>query len=514
MTKKLTQEEFIVRANKVHGEGRYDYSQTHYVSMRQDVTIKCNICGNIFKQNPNHHLRGAGCFECAKKRMGDRMTQEEFIEKARKVHGDKFDYSMVHYTHCRMPITIKCNVCGTIFEQPPANHLNSNGGCPTCRKKAISRAITHEEFVRRATEIHKGKYDYSQSVYRGWDKDIEIRCPEHGLFVQKAGSHISGSEGCPECLKVKMSKANTLSVEQFIKKARKVHGNKYGYDKVDYKSTYDKVIITCPIHGDFEQTPSSHLAGNGCYWCGRESQSKKIKHSQEEFIRMANEVHNGKYSYEKTVYQGTTKDVVITCPIHGDFEQNAGVHLQGHGCPDCGQESWHSQMVSNTEDFIERAREMHGNEYDYSLVKYVNQMTKVKIICKKHGVFEQTPHSHLHWQGCPKCSSSIGERRIMRYLEKHSVKYIHHYRVPYKKPPIKSHFEIDFYLPDHGLFIEYNGQQHYKHIAYWKHDNPLPHRQARDAALRKYCEDREDIRLLEIPYTDFDRIEEILDREL
>lgn len=142
MTKKLTQEEFIVRANKVHGEGRYDYSQTHYVSMRQDVTIKCNICGNIFKQNPNHHLRGAGCFECAKKRMGDRMTQEEFIEKARKVHGDKFDYSMVHYTHCRMPITIKCNVCGTIFEQPPANHLNSNGGCPTCRKKPY-RVLLH-----------------------------------------------------------------------------------------------------------------------------------------------------------------------------------------------------------------------------------------------------------------------------------------------------------------------------------------------------------------------------------
>lgn len=447
--------------------------------------------------------------------MGKRLTQEEFIARAIAKHGKgRFDYSMVHYTYCRTPVIIKCNVCGTVFEQDPTNHLHSNGGCPTCRKKAMSRAITHDEFVRRATKAHKGKYDYSQSVYRGWDNDIEIRCPEHGVFIQKAGNHINGNEGCPICLKEKMSKANTMTVAQFVKKARKVHGKKYSYDKVNYKSTFEKVTITCPVHGDFEQTPYLHLSGSGCYWCGRESQSVKIKNTQADIIRRAKEVHGDKYDYSKVVYKGVNEKVVITCPKHGDFLQTPNIHLQGHGCPDCGNDEWLNKVSSSKEEFIERARDMHGDEYDYSLVDYINHATKVKIICKKHGVFEQTPHSHLHWQGCPKCSSSIGERRIMRYLEKHGIKYKHHHRVPYKVPPIKSHFEIDFYLPDHGLFIEYNGQQHYRHVAYWKHDNPLPHRQARDAALRKYCEETDGIRLLEIPYTDFDRIEEILDREL
>lgn len=444
-----------------------------------------------------------------------KLTTEEFIQRGKEVHGEgTYDYSMVNYTHSHVPVTIKCNICGTVFEQRPFVHW-CGSGCPVCGKKKNAHPLTQEDFIRRSKETHGDKYDYSETVYRGWDNNVQMRCKEHGiLFSIRAGNHFYGAEGCPECLKIKVSAANTKPLSKFIEQARKVHGDKYGYSKVVYRSTFDKVTITCPTHGDFEQTPSSHLAGYGCYWCGRESQSVKIKNTQADIIRRAKEVHGDKYDYSKVVYKGIHKKIIINCPKHGDFLQTPNTHLQGHGCPECGNEEWLDKVTSTTEDFIERARDMHGNEYDYSLVDYVNQTTKVKIICKKHGVFEQTPHNHLHWQGCPKCSSSIGERRIMRYLEKHGIKYKHHHRVPYKVPPIKSHFEIDFYLPDYGLFIEYNGQQHYKHIAYWKHDNPLPHRQARDAALRKYCEEREDIRLLEIPYTDFDRIEEILEREL
>lgn len=444
-----------------------------------------------------------------------RKTTDQFIADAVAKHGNHYDYSQVDYVYCKTPVTIKCNICGTVFQQAPATHLAGNGGCPTCRKKAILRTLSHEEFLRRSKEKYGDKYDYSETVYHGWDNELQLRCKEHGnLFSIKAGNHLNGAEGCPECLKIKISKANTMTIAQFVKKARKVHGKKYNYDKVSYKGSFDKVTIICPKHGEFEQTPSSHLAGNGCYWCGRESQSVKTKNTQADIIRRAREVHGDKYDYSKVIYKGIDKKIVITCPKHGDFLQTPNVHLQGHGCPECGNDEWLSKMTFSKEEFIERARDMHGDEYDYSLVDYVNQMTKVKIICKKHGVFEQKPHSHLHWQGCPKCSSSIGERRIMRYLEKRGIKYKHHHRVPYKVPPIKSHFEIDFFLPDHGLFIEYNGQQHYRHVAYWKHDNPLPHRKARDAALRKYCEETDGIRLLEIPYTDFDRIEEILEQEL
>ena len=446
--------------------------------------------------------------------MGKRTSQEEFIAKANKKHGvGHFDYSMVEYTHCLTPVTIKCNICGTVFQVRPSVHLYGKGGCPTCAKKAMSRAITHEEFVRRATKVHHGKYDYSQSVYRGWDNFIEIRCPEHGVFKQKAGCHIKGSEGCPECLKTKRSVTNALTTEQFIARARKVHGNKYGYDKVEYKDTFTEVIITCPIHGDFKQKPYNHIAGHECYWCSRESQANKMTISQEDFIRRANEVHHGYYDYSKTNFRNTTGIITITCPKHGDFTQLAHTHLAGHGCPECGKETWLEQVTKSKRDFIQQARDMHGNRYDYSLVDYVNSSTKVKIICKKHGVFEMTPNGHLHWQGCPVCCISYGEKRIMRFLERHGIEYKYQHRVPYDKPPMKSHFRIDVYVPAYNMFIEFNGKQHYMEVKPWKYNRDLAVRQARDEALRKFCE-QQNIRLLMIHYKDFDNIEAILDREL
>lgn len=443
-----------------------------------------------------------------------KITTETFIAKARAVHGDTYDYSMVNYVYCKTPVTIKCKVCGNVFQQRPFVHLQGSG-CQKCgRKKAAAPMLTQEEFVRRAKEKNGDRYDYSESVYVGWDKLIQIRCKKHDiLFTMKAGNHICGSEGCPKCLEKKVSIANTKTREKFIEQARRRHGDKYNYDKVDYKSTFEKVTITCPKHGDFEQTPQAHLGGYGCYWCGRESQGKKMSSNTEEFVRRATEVHQGRYDYSKTVYRGSNMKLTITCPIHGDFVQTANIHLCGHGCPECGSDEWLTKVTATKDDFIRKAREIHGDKYDYSLVDYKAQSKKVKIICPKHGVFEMKAHSHLHWQGCPKCARSLGEERIAKYLKANNIDYKWHHRVPYKKPPMKSHFEVDFFLPDFNLFIEYNGKQHYANIDHWNHDNPLSHRQARDAALRDYCKEH-DRNLLEIHYKDFDRIEEILEKEL
>lgn len=122
-----------------------------------------------------------------------------------------------------------------------------------------------------------------------------------------------------------------LTTEGFIERAKAIHGDKYDYSKTVYKNAHADVIITCPIHGDFEQSPSNHLAGKGCKFC-----SGNVSNTTASFIEKAKKVHGDKYDYSKTVFTRNKDKVIITCPIHGDFEQEANSHLQGAGCKQCG----------------------------------------------------------------------------------------------------------------------------------------------------------------------------------
>lgn len=121
-----------------------------------------------------------------------------------------------------------------------------------------------------------------------------------------------------------------ITTDEFIKRANIAHGSKFTYSKVEYVNAHTNVVITCPVHGDFEQRPMHHNNGFGCPKC-----SSKHQYSTEEFIDKANEVHAGRYVYSSTVYTSKEEKVVITCPIHGDFEQRAGAHLRGQGCSKC-----------------------------------------------------------------------------------------------------------------------------------------------------------------------------------
>lgn len=134
----------------------------------------------------------------------------------------------------------------------------------------------------------------------------------------------------------------------------------------------------------------------------------------EEFIAKSREVHGDKYDYSKTVYVNQTTDVVITCPKHGDFLQRPNNHYMGAGCPSCS-----GNRRLTTEKFIERAKNVHGNKYDYSKVVYVNNKTKVSIICPEHGEFLQSPDKHLQGRGCPGC---VRNRVEQTNLERYGVK--------------------------------------------------------------------------------------------
>ena len=123
-----------------------------------------------------------------------------------------------------------------------------------------------------------------------------------------------------------------LTTEEFIKRAEEIHGKgKYDYSRVEYKNNYTKITIICPIHGEFEQRPNSHLSGYGCPNCSNE----RKRSNTEEFIRKAREVHGDKYDYSKVVYKGALIKVTIICPIHREFEQRPNDHLRGKGCAKC-----------------------------------------------------------------------------------------------------------------------------------------------------------------------------------
>lgn len=192
---------------------------------------------------------------------------------------------------------------------------------------------TTEEWVNTAKKIRGEKYDYSKVNYVNSSTKILIGCPIHGYFEVRPVEFLRG-QGCPKCSHPS-KKSNT---KEFIEKAKKIHGNKYDYSKTVYQGKDVPVTITCPVHGDFQQTPHNHLNNHGCYQCGRERTKKAQFLTQEKFIEKAKLVHNNKYDYSKTNYERFNKPVIITCPIHGDFEQLPVNHLQGCGCQKCAYE--------------------------------------------------------------------------------------------------------------------------------------------------------------------------------
>lgn len=240
-----------------------------------------------------------------------------------------------------------------------------------------------------------------------------------------------------------------LTTEEFIIRAKVAHGDRYDYSFVDYKNSQTKVKIICPEHGKFEQRPNDHIQGKGCIMCA--GIKKKTKG---EFVKEAHKIHKNKFDYSLVRYKNNRKKVKIICPEHGEFEQRPSDHINGFGCAECGR-----VKKLTTNEFIKRAKERHSN-YDYSLVEYKNMHTKVKIICKKHGEFEQTPHNHLKFAGCPKCNKSKGEKIISWFLDKKNINYEEQKKFDGCKN--KSHLLFDFYLPDYNLCIEFQGIQHYK----------------------------------------------------
>jgi hypothetical protein len=293
---------------------------------------------------------------------------------------------------------------------------------------------------------------------------------------------------------LKCSGSEQLSTEDFIDKSIKIHNNKYDYSKVKYSKAKGYVDIICPYHHTFKQKANSHLNGHGCPYCGGTS-----KNDNEKFISKSIEVHGGKYDYSLVEYINNNTKVKIICNEHGIFEQRPNNHMRNQGCPYCG-----GSKQLTTEDFIRRSNEIHNYKYDYKLVKYNNNRIKVDIICHDHGVFSQSPKEHLKGSGCTKCYISKGEIKISKYLDEFKIEYQME-----KKFEDLGQKRFDFYLPNLNICIEYDGIQHFEPVEFFGGKDKFNKLQMSDEMKNQYCKVN-NIGLIRIPYWDYDNIEERL----
>lgn len=333
------------------------------------------------------------------------MTKEEFIKKAREIHGWKYDYSMVQFKSNKDKVAIICPEHG-VFYKTIEKHLYAKQGCPECIGK---KRYTNEEFLRKIETLPNIEGLSFEDVHYANNKTkIKIYCHhkdengnEHGEFEISPGHFLAG-ERCPKCRYIKSSSKKRRNLEEVKKIASEIHNGKYDYSLItEYKNDRIKYPIICPEHGVFYQAFNNHIkAKQGCPICGREKCDRERVLPFEEFENRANAVHNEKYTYIPESYSSISNKLRIICPIHGEFEQLGTNHLDlRQGCPKCG---------------------VVESKGEYEIYQYLCNL--------------------------------IGEDKVQRRC----------------KGILDGNYELDIYVPSENFAIEYNGLYWHSEIAKYK----------------------------------------------
>ena len=272
-------EKFIEKAKKVYGD-KYDYSKVEYKNCSSKVEIICPEHGSFF-QKPSRHLAGHECIHCANIKSHKRYENQFyiFLDAANLKYNYKFDYSKVIYKNNKTKVEIICPEHGSFF-QKPSDHLKTVFGCPKCEKRGPRK---NNEDVLNTLKSKFPKFDFKNSEFNGTHKYMYFNCPKHGEVKSTVERLLKPkSPGCPRCgieLRVsKSAKATALTTEQFIEKAKKIHGDKYDYSKVEYKNKKTPVEIYCKICNEyFFQKPKNHLSGSGHKRCSSSTGEKIIR---------------------------------------------------------------------------------------------------------------------------------------------------------------------------------------------------------------------------------------------
>lgn len=384
-----TTEEFIQKARELYGD-KYDYRKVNLENNPRKVSIICTKCGGVIQVSPQEHLNGIERHRCA-------MTEEIFLEKAREVHGDKYDYSRMNFKGPDVEVEIICPIHGAFWKKPKYHILGS--GCPRCSSKFVSHKT--EDVKERIRAKYGDRYDLSLVDYKGCHTPICLICHEkdehgieHGPFWMTTINLLSHGQGCPICgNKEKIRKTRERGRDIFIRKARKIHGDKYDYSEMDYHGLDTRVKIICPNCGPFWMVPKYHLAGHGCPNC------KKVNMTKANFLKTIEEKYGGKYVLKKSSYMGLWHKTTFTCPVHGEVTMSAQ-GLLDYGCVLCRRE----EAMERCDAILDREGMAYehdktfywseGGSYDYYLPEYNTiiqfieraKQRKANQLCEEHFV--------------------------------------------------------------------------------------------------------------------------------
>ncbi len=372
--------------------------------------------------------------------MAHRKTQQQIITEFIAVHGHRYDYNKTIYTNGNTKVIISCPMHGDFTQQPRA-HI-AGQGCPQCTQKPNWQygRKDYNYFLTQAIARHNNRYNYRDYVCLS--KPVTISCSIHGDFRMKAAGHLNG-RGCPKCANNQKKK-----LADFIAEATTIHGTQYDYRNSEYVSTNTPITIVCTKHGEFTQTPTSHLAGHGCQQCGEEKCAIINLKTGDDFITKATNIHGMKYDYSAVEYHRATTPVTIICRSHGPFHQRPRDHVNSNnGCPHCA-----GNRKLTTEEFVERAQTRWNNRYSYEQTIYTTGKERVIVTCPRHGNFTITAAYHLGDGGCPHCAMSTEQHDLTQF-----VKSIYGNNIKSNDRTAIAPFELDLHIPERRLAIELNG---------------------------------------------------------
>ena len=303
--------------------------------------------------------------------MKTKTKNNEFIQKANIIHNNKYDYSNINYINNHTKIKIICKAHGEFYKDP-SHHLRGQG-CPECSHR---KRLNTDSFIEKSKKIHNDFYDYSKTIYKNQDIKLKIICPTHGEFEQIPYHHLAGHK-CKSCSinNERFYNAGDL----FVKRANEKWNNFYDYSKIKYISARKKIIIICPLHGEFLQSPDTHLK-HKCLECSIIENSDNQRGNTEDFIIQAKKIHGNLFNYNKVSYKGNKIKVEIICKEHGSFFQTPAGHLYGKGCSLCGNTSKKEKIIENIltdknikfirEKTFEGCKNINLLRFDFYLPKY------------------------------------------------------------------------------------------------------------------------------------------------
>lgn len=526
MAKRVTLKEFEDRVNKIY-DGSIDVSAFNFVNTQEKGHCKCNKCGHEWDVRGYSLLAGHGCRKCYDKRNSEsRKISMDDIQKTIDDQGTGIKI-IGEFVDTKHKCLAKCSKCGHEW-RTLVSSLTRGVGCPICENLKTSIA----DFNNHLTDLYGNMYDCSKHGYSGMHKKIVLTCPEHGDFnvlARKIWNQTSPETLCDRCkngikeekirkqkkekeLKRKVAeeerirkkeekeklretkiKRHKMTTEEFVARSIQKYGEgTYSYEKTELRGWKDKVIITCPVHGDFEKDPSSFLCGHGCRSCAKRS----TVYTTDEWVELAKKKHP-EFSYEKVNYVNKSKTVTVTCPVHGDISVIANSFLRRKDpCPKCREDK---RRKKNSDRFWKQIEEIYKHR-DYTILnrnELINSESKLRIKCNKHeNIFYPMVMNVISVHcGCPICSTSRMEESIRTSLLKNKIETDQQKRFNWlRNPKTNKQLPLDFYLPDYNIAIECQGEQHFMKMFYENLgvENPEQHLldvQYRDYIKRELCKE-------------------------